>query len=150
MAVRGFKDLVVWQKSMDLVEKIYRLTQNFPKQETYGLSSQVQRAAVSVAANIAEGNRRDSTREYIHHLAFSLGSLAEVETYLDVSIRLGYAKSNFLSSLEAQCDEIGRMLRGLPKSLRAKLRRDNDDPSPTQLALAIITQTSPLPVPSPL
>jgi four helix bundle protein len=94
MAVRGFKDLVVWQKSMGLIEQIYRLTQGFPKQETYGLSSQVQRAAVSIAANIAEGNGRDSTREYIHHLAFSLGSLAEVETYLDVSLRLGYAKAN--------------------------------------------------------
>jgi four helix bundle protein len=131
MAVRGFKDLVVWQKSMGLIEQIYRLTQGFPKQETYGLSSQVQRAAVSIAANIAEGNGRDSTREYIHHLAFSLGSLAEVETYLDVSLRLGYAKANAISILEGQCDEIGRMLRGLQKSLRAKVRRDNDDSSPT-------------------
>ena len=131
MAVRGFKDLLVWQKSMDLIEQIYRLTQGFPKQETYGLSSQVQRAAVSVAANIAEGNGRDSTREYIHHLAFSLGSLAEVETYLEIALRLGYAKANVVSALEAKADEIGRMLRGLQKSLRGKLRRDNDDLSPS-------------------
>jgi four helix bundle protein len=102
------------------------MTQSFPKQETYGLSSQVQRAAVSVAANIAEGNGRDSTREYIHHLAFSLGSLAEVETFLEVSLRLGYAKSTAVSPLEAKCDEIGRMLRGLQKSLRSKLRRNED------------------------
>ena len=127
MAVRGFKDLLVWQKSMDLIEQIYRLTQDFPKQETYGLSSQVQRAAVSIAANIAEGNGRDSTREYIHYLAFSLGSLAEVETYLQVALRLRYAKANVVSVLEAKSDEIGRMLRGLQKSLRAKLSRNNDD-----------------------
>jgi four helix bundle protein len=127
MAVRGFKDLLVWQKSTDLIEQIYRITHCFPKQETYGLSSQVQRAAVSVAANIAEGNGRDSTREYIHHLAFSLGSLAEVETFLEVSLRLGYSNSSVITPLEAQCNEIGRMLRGLQKSLRAKLRRNDDD-----------------------
>jgi four helix bundle protein len=127
MAVRGFKGLLVWQKSMDLVEEIYRLTQGFPKQEMYGLSSQVQRAAVSVAANIAEGNGRDSTREYIHHLAFSLGSLAEVETFLEIARRLGYAKSSLTSGLEARCDEIGKMLRGLQKALRAKLRGKDDD-----------------------
>jgi len=130
MAVRGFKELLVWQKSMDLIEEVYRLTQGFPKLETYGLSSQLQHAAVSIAANIAEGNGRDSTREYIHHLAFSLGSLAEVETFLVVSLRLGYSKSNVISKLESQCDEIGRMLRGLQKALRAKLRRDDDSPSP--------------------
>src|SRR4051794_30899482 len=98
---------------MDLIEDVYRLTQTFPKQQAYGISSQMQRAAVSIAANIAEGNGRDSTREYIHHLAFSLGSLAEVETYLVVAQRLGYATAKALAALEARCDEIGRMLRGL-------------------------------------
>ncbi len=132
MAVRGFKDLVVWQKSMELIEHVYRLTTSFPKHATYGLSSQVQRAAVSVAANIAEGNGRDSTREFIHHLAFALGSLAEIETYLKVALRLGYAKADGISALEARADEIGRMIRGLQKSLRAKLEaRDNDPTSPT-------------------
>ena len=100
MAVRGFKELLVWQKSMDLIERVYRLTQEFPRQETYGLSSQLQRAAVSVAANVAEGNGRDSTKEYIHHLSFSLGSLAEVETFLVVAMRLGYANQNIISALE--------------------------------------------------
>jgi four helix bundle protein len=90
------------------------------------LSSQVQRAAVSVAANNAEGNGCDSTREYIHHLAFSLGSLAEVETYLDVSVRLGHAERSFISALEIQSSEIGRMLRGLQKSLKAKLHDDKN------------------------
>ena len=129
MGVRSFKDLIVWQKSVDLVEAAYRLTRDFPRQETYGLSSQMQRAAVSVAANIAEGSGRDSTREFIHHLAYSLGSLAEVETYLVVSTKLGYASQKSVTFLESQSDRIGKMLRALQKALRAKLRRDDDDSS---------------------
>jgi four helix bundle protein len=129
MAIRSFRDLIVWQKSIDLVYEIYRLTREFPKHELYGLSSQVQRAAVSVAANIAEGNNRNSTREYIHHLSFSLGSLAEVETYLVVSTRLGYAQQKVIAAMELKCDEIGKMLRSLQKALRSKLRHD-DLPQP--------------------
>jgi four helix bundle protein len=115
MAVRSFKDLIVWQRSIDMIDEIYRLTRDFPKSELYALSNQMQRAAVSVAANIAEGNGRDSTKEYIHHLAFSLGSLAEVETYLVVSVRLGYVKQAAVAKLEATCDQIGKMLRSLQK-----------------------------------
>jgi four helix bundle protein len=130
MTIRSFKDLIVWQRSIDLIDDVYRLTQRFPKSETYGLSSQVQRAAVSIAANIAEGNGRDSTKEYIHHLSFSLGSLAEVETYLVVSVRLGFASLEAVAPLESRADEIGRMIRSLQKALRAKLRRDDDQPPP--------------------
>jgi four helix bundle protein len=108
MAIRSLKDLIVWQRSIQLIDDIYRLTRGFPKSETYGLSSQVQRAAVSVAANIAEGNGRDSTKEYIHHLSFSLGSLAKVETFLVVSLRLGYAPQTVIAGLESECDEIGK------------------------------------------
>jgi four helix bundle protein len=126
MAVRSFKDLVVWQKSIDLIDEIYRLTREFPKSETYGLSSQFQRAGVSIAANIAEGNGRSSTKEYIHYLSFSLGSLAEVETYLVVSVRLGYVQPAVVAKLESKCDEIGKMLRGLQKALSSKLRNDDD------------------------
>lgn len=126
MAVRSFKDLIVWQKSVDLISTIYRLTATFPKIETYGLSSQLQRAAVSVAANIAEGNGRDSTKEYIHHLSYSLGSLAEVETYLVVSVRLAYVQQSEILNLESKCDEIGKMLRSLQKALRSKLQGNDD------------------------
>jgi len=126
MTVRGFKGLIVWQKSIDLIDEVYRLTRLFPKSETYGLSSQMQRASVSIAANIAEGNGRDSTKEYIHHLSYSLGSLAEVETYLVVGVRLGYAQQVVTIGLESKCDEIGKMLRSLQKALRSKLR-DSDD-----------------------
>lgn len=124
MPVRSYKDLIVWQRSIDLIDEVYRLIRAFPKSETYGLSSQLQRAAVSVAANIAEGSGRDSTKEFIHHLAFSLGSLAEVETYLIVSVRLEYAVRSAVAKLESRCDEIGKMIRSLQKSLR---RRLNDD-----------------------
>lgn len=125
MAIRSYKDLLVWQKSIDVIDAVYRLTRAFPKSETYGLSSQTQRAAVSVAANIAEGSGRDSTKEFIHHLAFSLGSLAEVETYLTVSLRLGYAANDVVAKLESECDEIGKMLRSLQKSLKRRLDNDN-------------------------
>ena len=121
MSVRSYKDLLVWQKSIDLIDDVYRLTRDFPKSETYGLSSQVQRAAVSVAANIAEGSGRDSTKEFIHHLAFSLGSLAELETFLVVCIRLEYAVKATVGELESKCDEIGKMIRSLQKSLRRRL-----------------------------
>lgn len=131
MGIRSFKDLIVWKKSIDLIDDIYRLTHQFPKSETYGLSSQVQRAAVSVAANIAEGNGRDSTKEYIHHLSFSLGSLAEVETYLVVCVRLGYPQQHGVVAIESRSDEIGRMLRSLQKALRTKLRNDDDFQPPS-------------------
>ena len=130
MQVRSFKDLIVWQKSIDLVEEVYRLTRGFPKHELYGLVSQLQRAIVSVAANIAEGNGRDSTKEYIHHLAFSLGSLAEVETLLVISLRLGYVTQNAISKMESKADEVGKMLRSLQKSLRSKLRDDDQTRPP--------------------
>jgi four helix bundle protein len=125
MAIRSYKDLLVWQKSIDLVDEIYRLTRRYPKSETYGLSSQMQRAAVSVAANIAEGSGRDSTKEFIHHLSYSLGSLAETETYLTVSLRLEYAEKAVVAKLESQSDGIGKMLRSLQKSLRRRLDNDN-------------------------
>lgn len=121
MTVRSYKDLLVWQKSIDLIDDVYRLCRVFPKSETYGLSSQIQRAAVSVAANIAEGSGRDSTKEFIHHLAYSLGSLAEVETYLIVGVRLEYVVKPSVAKLESSCDEIGKMIRSLQKSLRRRL-----------------------------
>jgi four helix bundle protein len=121
MSVRSYKDLAVWQKSIDLIDDVYRLCRSFPKSEMYALSSQFQRAAVSVAANIAEGSGRDSTKEFIHHLSFSLGSLAEVETYLIVSVRLEYTAKLTVANVESRCDEIGKMTRSLQKSLRKRL-----------------------------
>lgn len=121
MNINSYRDLKVWQAGMDLAEQVYKLTQAFPKQETYGLSSQIQRAAVSVHSNIAEGHGRDSTKEYLHFLSVALGSLHEVETQLILAGRLKYLDQKDLDLVLARMDEAGRMLRGLQKSLKAKL-----------------------------
>jgi four helix bundle protein len=101
MRLTSFRDLRVWQLSMELVEIIYRLTQNFPKHEIYGLTSQIQRAAVSVPSNIAEGHTREHTREFLHHLSIAQASLAELETQLEIALRLNYlARDEFDRILE--------------------------------------------------
>lgn len=119
--INSYRDLKVWQTSIDVVEHVYRLTQNFPKQEVYGLSSQIQRAAVSIPSNIAEGHARYSTKEFLQHLSIALGSLAELETQLVLAERLGYSNRNNLEVVLSKTDETGRMLRGLQRSLKAKL-----------------------------
>ena len=86
----SFRDLQVWQRGMQIVESVYRVSGCFPKTEIYGLTSQVHRAAVSVPSNIAEGHARSSTKEYLHHVSFAEGSLAELETQLEVAARLNY------------------------------------------------------------
>ena len=115
--MQGHRDLIVWQKAMNLVTVIYRLTQEFPRQEAYGLASQIQRAAVSIPSNIAEGHALKQTQAYLRHLAIASGSLAEVETQLEIAHRLGYLECEFDKVL-AQAGEIGRMLMGLRKSLK--------------------------------
>lgn len=121
MAIHSFRDLAVWQRSVDLSVAVYRITRSYPKSETYGLSSQTQRAAVSIPANIAEGHGRESTKEFLHHLSYSLGSLAEIVTHLLIAQRLNYVDNNRVEPLLNKCQEIGKMLRGLQKSLKAKL-----------------------------
>lgn len=121
MSISSYQDLKVWQVSMDLVEQVYRLTQSFPKQEVYGLTSQIQRAAVSVPSNIAEGHARDSTKEFLHHLSIALGSLAELETQLIIAARLGYLEKQDVNIVLLKTNETGKMLRGLQKALKSKL-----------------------------
>jgi len=118
---RGFRGLKVWQLAMEIATEIYRLTASFPKHELYGLSSQLQRAAVSVPSNIAEGNKRESTKEYLHHISIAFGSLAEIETQLLLADKLEYANSQQIERLLILSDELGKMLSGLRRSLRAKL-----------------------------
>ena len=125
MSINSYQDLKAWQVSMDLVEQVYRLTQSFPKQEVYGLASQIQRAAVSVPSNIAEGHARDSTKEFLHHLSITLGSLAELETQLILAGRLTYLAKKDLEAAILKTNETGRMLRGLQKALKAKLCLEN-------------------------
>jgi len=90
MIIKSYRDLRVWQLGMDLVEQVYCLTRKFPKTEQYGLMSQMQRAAVSIPSNIAEGHTREYTKKYLRHLSFSQSSLAELETQLEIASRLNY------------------------------------------------------------
>ena len=118
----SYRDLKVWQLAIELVERVYRLTLSFPRQEVYGLSSQMQRAAVSIASNLAEGHARDSTKEFLRHVSNAMGSLAELETQYTIATRLGYVAPPAIENFDDTCQELGRMLRGLQKSL--KRRRD--------------------------
>lgn len=112
-----FKDLKVWQKSMDLVVEVYRASTSFPSEECYGLTAQMRRSAVSVPSNIAEGNGRRGRREYLRFLSVASGSLAELETQILLSQRLSYLNDQICSDLMTRTDEIGRMLVGLRDSL---------------------------------
>ena len=90
MEVRSFRDLRVWQAGMDLVEMIYRLSVNFPRHETYGLTSQIRRSAISIPSNIAEGHARKHTKEFLKFISVAQGSLAELQTQIEIASRLGY------------------------------------------------------------
>ena len=115
--IRSYRDLRVWQSAMDLVEQIYRLTEGFPRHETYGLASQMQRAAVSIPANIAEGHERHHGREYLQHLAIAQASIAELETHVEIAWRLRYVTEEQLAGALELSDAVGRQLRALRKSL---------------------------------
>ncbi|MDH4241461.1 MAG: four helix bundle protein [Phycisphaerae bacterium] len=125
MSGKGYQDLEVWQKSMDLVVMCYQVTKNFPKSELYGLASQLQRAAVSIPANIAEGRERKYSKEFIKHLSIAYSSLTELETHIQIAQRLDYISSEKTKSLLEITAEIGRMLNGLRKSLE---KRNASDP----------------------
>jgi four helix bundle protein len=115
--MKGHEDLVVWRKAMDLVISVYHLTRRFPKTEIFGLASQMQRAAVSVPSNIAEGHALKQTQAYSRHLAIASGSLAELQTQLEIAKRLSYFGVEGAAVMEA-AREVGRMLAGLRKSLQ--------------------------------
>jgi four helix bundle protein len=117
MEVKSHRDLLIWQKGMDLVADCYRLTAKLPDRERFGLSSQIQRAAVSIPANIAEGFGRQSTGAYLNHLSIASGSLAELETLLRIAVRLGFLIDGDVGEVIRQCDELGRMMTALKKKL---------------------------------
>ena len=116
-AVRSYRDLVVWQKSMSLVAAVYRCTQVFPKAEIYGLTAQLRRAAVSIPSNIAEGQGRLSTGEFKQFLGHARGSLLEVETQISIAEELGYLDPDRSIELLNRSAEVGRVLNGLITSL---------------------------------
>ena len=121
MTVKHYRELKVWQVAMNLAEQCYLATKNFPKEEQFGLTSQIRRAAASVSANIAEGQGRQHTKEFLNFLSVARGSLMEVETHLLLSQRVGLLNQTTLDALLTMSDEISRMLSGLRRALEAKL-----------------------------
>ena len=115
--VRDYKDLQVWQKSMELARQIYGATQTFPQEERFGLVAQMRRAAVSVPSNIAEGQARNTTGEFIQFISHAEGSLAELDTQLRLACDLGYCKGAAVQEVFALIVEVQKMLKGLRKSL---------------------------------
>jgi four helix bundle protein len=105
---------------MDLVERVYRVSQGFPKEETFGLASQIRRAAVSIPSNIAEGHSREHLKEYLNHLSMARASLAEVETHLEIAARLGYLESDEVANLVGNIGSLGNQIYTLRNSLAAK------------------------------
>jgi len=119
-AIKSYRDLFVWQKAMDLAVSCYRLTSEFPKEECYGLTAQIRRAAASIAANIAEGQGREQTKVFIQFLRVAQGSLKEVETHLLLSTRVEIVSTQKSKPLLNDCDELGRMIRALIRTLEAR------------------------------
>ena len=114
---QDFKKLIAWSKAMDLVAEVYEATRTFPKEEIYGLTAQLRRAAVSIPSNIAEGQARYSKRDFQHFLRQAKGSAAEVQTQVLIAKRLKFLKSTVADQLEAAVEELMRILNGLINSL---------------------------------
>jgi four helix bundle protein len=118
--IRDYKDLVVWQKGMLLAKQVYQLTQSFPSEENFGLVSQMRRAAVSVPSNIAEGQARNTTGEFVQFVSYAEGSLAELDTQIRLSIELGFCRELAVKSIQELIVEEPKMLKSLRRSLRGE------------------------------
>ena len=125
MAIRKYTELIAWQKAIRFVEDVYRVSGHFPKSEQYGLCSQIRRAVVSIASNIAEGQSRRSSREFVQHLSIAYGSLSEVETQLVIAERLQYLGSAQLGDMLDKAAEVGRLINGLSGSIERKFDTDH-------------------------
>jgi four helix bundle protein len=119
--MRGHRELRVWPSAVDLVVRIYAGTGQFPRHEVYGLAGQLQRAAVSVPSNIAEGHAREHINEYLHHLSFAQGSLCEIDTQLEIALRLEYVQQEEALSVAEEIALVGRQLHALRAALRRKV-----------------------------
>jgi four helix bundle protein len=114
---------------MDFVERCYKVTRTFPREELYGLTSQLRRAAVSIPANVAEGYCRRKTKAYANHVSIAMGSHGEVETHVEIAFRLGFLSEASRDSLQRDLGSIGRLLNGLHHSLREKIRQERAKPN---------------------
>ncbi len=115
--VKSYRDLLVWQKGIELAAEVHRLTSVFPRDEQFGLTSQIRRAATSVPANIAEGHARKQRREFRRFVCMAMSSLAELDTHFEVALRFGHLPPEQRAALLAKTDELGRMLHGLLRAL---------------------------------
>ena len=122
MAVFYYTDLDVWEKSMELAVDVYKTVKLLPKEELYALSDQMRRAVLSISSNIAEGQQRNSTKEFVHFLFIAKGSLSELETQIILCEKLDYLEKSITDKLLAECSEIGKMLNGLLNRLNNKLK----------------------------
>jgi four helix bundle protein len=117
MTVRHYRDLIAWQKAMDLVELIYRITTEFPQSEAFGLISQMRRAAVLIPSNIAEGQGRGAGKDFLRHLRIANGSLQELETQVLIAKRLALIHDTKMEDIQNAVAEVGRLVRGLARSI---------------------------------
>ena len=122
---KAFRDLLVWQKSMDLTQEIYSLTATFPKSETYGLTSQMRRCAVSIPSNIAEGAGRATRRDFANFVVIARGSNFELETQIILAERLGYLDQQSAEYVSSASADVGKLLRGLLAHLRQEVPTRN-------------------------
>ncbi|QDU25332.1 hypothetical protein ETAA8_03970 [Anatilimnocola aggregata] len=120
-AIRSYRDLIVWQEAISLAKSVYKLSANFPRREVYGLTSQIRRASISIPSNIAEGLARNSTREYLRFVSIALGSLAELETQLCLSVELEFCTQQQVDPVLKIAEILGRRIHALQSSLNAKV-----------------------------
>ncbi|HKG26017.1 MAG TPA: four helix bundle protein [Thermomicrobiales bacterium] len=119
----SYRDLLVWQRAMDLFDALYEISESWPKRELFGMTQQLRRAALSVPSNIAEGQGRRGPREFLHHLSIANGSLCEIETCVIAAHRRGYIDNSDLALLLLRSDEIGRMMQAMRTGLEANINR---------------------------
>ena len=125
MKTSDYKELQVWQKAMDLVVEIYEISKLLPKEETYGISDQIRRAAVSIPSNIAEGQSRNSAKEFIQFLSIARGSLAELETQLLICTKVNMLSEDNIAEAQNITTEVGKMIKGLMNKLNSQLTTKN-------------------------
>lgn len=117
--IRSFRDLIIWSKPMELLKEVYQVTKVFPKEELFGLTSQIRRAAVSIPSNIAEGHSRLSRKEFQYYLGNARGSLAELQTQIIIGKELGFIGDREMDDIINRATEVGRLLNGLLSSLKS-------------------------------
>ena len=120
MAIQSYRDLEAWQLGMEFVVRVYAVTRAFPREEMFGLTSQLRRAAVAIPSNVSEGHQQ-GTKAYLHFVVMALGSLAEVETQLEIARRLGMSSNDRLESVVNFAGHVRRVLHGLRRSLAARI-----------------------------